>query len=278
MPQRFKLGRTPRKFGNVFHYSQMKAMLRASGTPLPALLPEVDNTIHLPADLGMMMNGPDDADPTLPVLGDCTSAAPAHIIQVVSSGAQGVMMTPPNDAVARFYQETGHWVPGDPSTDNGANMQDVMAWLNSTGYPMADGSRHRPLSPPIEISVTNITDVCEAVQEFGFVDIGMQVAQEFMEIGPPDLWDVDQRYQTIEGGHCVAIPKLKWSPDRKSVTFGVISWGTHQWQMTQAFWEKFVDECYTWVDPLWIANTGKTPLGLTVAQLEAIRVVGNPVT
>jgi len=48
----------------------------------------------------------------------------------------------------------------------------------------------------------------------------------------------------------------------------VISWGQY-YTMPWAFFEKFVDEAYAIADPEWITKKGKTPGGLTLAQLEA---------
>ena len=48
----------------------------------------------------------------------------------------------------------------------------------------------------------------------------------------------------------------------------MISWGA-LYKMTWAFFSAFTDETYAIADPTWIAATGKTSLGLALADLEA---------
>jgi hypothetical protein len=48
---------------------------------------------------------------------------------------------------------------------------------------------------------------------------------------------------------------------------GLISWGA-KYEMTWAFWDAFVDECYGLVDSDWVDIKGTTPAGLTLTQIE----------
>ena len=48
----------------------------------------------------------------------------------------------------------------------------------------------------------------------------------------------------------------------------VISWG-QLYKMTWPFFSKFVDEVYAIADSEWIGAGGKTPAGMSLAQLEA---------
>lgn len=49
----------------------------------------------------------------------------------------------------------------------------------------------------------------------------------------------------------------------------VISWGD-KYSMTWKFFGQFCDEIYGLIDQSWIESTGKTPAGLTLAQIESL--------
>lgn len=76
-------------------------------------------------------------------LGDCTIAGIFHIVG--SWLADVGCPVPFTDAdVLRVYELACGYVNGDPSTDNGGNEADVLAWVCANGL-LADGS-HKPLA------------------------------------------------------------------------------------------------------------------------------------
>ena len=50
--------------------------------------------------------------------------------------------------------------------------------------------------------------------------------------------------------------------------FSLISWGEKFW-MSNNFFNHFVDEAYGLVDVDWLVATGRTPLGITLTELDA---------
>jgi hypothetical protein len=78
---------------------------------------------------------------------------------------------------------------------------------------------------------------------------------------PLRVWDVQTGNDNIVGGHAVVLAGYDANGAR------VISWGDY-YTMTWAFFAKFVDEVYAIADNTWIDKTGKTPGGLTLAELE----------
>lgn len=254
-----KLGRAPRSFDpRVPHLGMMKAMLRVA-PPRPPLLSKVDNAAKLPTSLGMMLNDS---------LGDCTCAGIYHGVQVHTGEALGAPLTEPDACVLRLYQEAAGYRPGDPMTDRGAVEQDVLNYCLNTGFPLADGTRHRLLAY-VEVDTRHLDDVCEVIQEFGFAYIGFEVPSGFMETGPTNVWDVLPSFGAIEAGHCVILSGFDRT-DPANPTFNVVSWGTRQWVMTAAFFRKYVDEAYGLVSSYWIGQGGKTPYDLTLVQLDSL--------
>ena len=79
---------------------------------------------------------------------------------------------------------------------------------------------------------------------------------------PGSIWDVNPRADnSIVGGHCVDI--VGYGTDG---LLEVESWGS-TYYMTPAFWAAFVDEVYGLANALWMASSGLSILGLTLAEL-----------
>lgn len=253
-----KLGRLPRKYDQrVPHYSSLR--LAAKQVKLPD---SNDWSAKMPADLGMMLNDQ---------VGDCVIAYCYHAIQVWSFNATGKMLTNADQYVGQAYTEITGWNPDDPTTDNGTNVQDALTYWVQTGLPvdptLVPGGRHKLLAF-VELDPRNVHDVSLAAYETGNVCDGWDVPAYIMANAPniPLLWDLDpDGDNSVDGGHCTGAPGFATSAGR----INQISWGSHAYEMTDRFWLSQVDEAYALVDGLWLTQTNATPLGLTVAQLEA---------
>ena len=114
----------------------------------------------------------------------------------------------------------------------------------------------------VEVDPRNIDDVKRTIAECAVAYIGFNVPQYLMDSGPPNLWDVSSSGdQNIAGGHAIILAGYA------EYGFRAISWGQY-FDMTQAFFAKYVDEVYALADSSWMKITGQTPAGMTLAQLE----------
>jgi hypothetical protein len=249
--KQFKLGRKPR--GHDARIPRMSTLQR--GQPLTPPPPSVDWTAKLPADTGAMLN---DA------LGDCCCAAVYHAIQVWTANANPPMLTWPNKDVRLLYERACGYVPGNSSTDQGCVEQDVLAYLLKSGAPTGKwGGWPSFLSAYVEIDVQDTDNVKRAIADCAICYIGMNIPAYIMATEPPPEWAVDPSADnSIVGGHAVVLAGY----DGSAATF--ISWGSI-YRMTWAFFLKFVDEAYALVDKDFIEATGKTPIGMNLAALEA---------
>ncbi len=252
-----KFGRLPRRFDpRVPHWSA----LRLGAAPI-ALPPLVDWAGNLPADFGMMANDR---------LGDCTAAALYHARQVWTGNAEPPEKTEPDADVIRFYEESTGYDPKDPASDKGGVMQDVLAFAVKSGYPVgaggaaADGPPARDrLLAFIEVDPLNSDDMKRVIYECGVANIGFNVPAYLMANVVPDLWDIDPNGdQTVVGGHDVVLTGYDGEG------WGLISWG-RRYRMTAAFLAAWCEEAYAMVAADWLEKTGKTPLGMSAADLEA---------
>jgi len=251
-PHQRKLGRLARSYNpRIPHMSALQA-----GQQVPPPPPSVDYTTGMPANFGMMLND---------TLGDCTCAAFYHAIQVWSFKAQSRETTEPDRDVEQLYIQACGYDPKQGGEGPGGNEQHVLTYLLNSGAPFgpAGKSRHKILGF-VEVDPRNIDDVKSAINDCGVAYIGFNVPQSVMPPGqdPPSVWTVDPSHSKIIGGHAVVLPAY----DAQGAT--VISWG-QLYKMTWQFFSKFVDEVYAIADSTWVDAGGKTPAGMTLAQLEA---------
>jgi hypothetical protein len=241
-----KFGRRPRTFNPAFpHWSALKM-----GAPPITVPASCSYTGQLSGYLGAMLNDS---------LGDCAEAAYGHALQVWSAASGKPELTEPNSAIEALYETQGY-VPGNPSTDNGTVLQVLLARLVKGPVPVSIPK----LLAFIEIDPTIPADIDRATYECGLVYIGFNVPA-FMEglENPGDVWSNGAGGSTrIVGGHCVV------SPGYHPGVRDIISWG-YRYTMTNGFWSSYVDEAYALISEEWVEATGRTPLGMTVAQLEA---------
>jgi len=245
-----KLGRKARRYDSrIPHLSALLAGQKLTPVPAPT-----DWSKGMPANLGMALNS---------TLGDCTAAGWCHQKQIWTFNT-GAMVTVPDPDIEDLYEATGGYVPGDPSTDNGAVEQDVLSYLLKTGL---TGDK---LTAYFEVDTRNADDVKRTIAWCGGSYIGFEVPAFVMNLTTAgSVWDLPgssgvpaDADTSIEGGHCVVIAGF----DDSWLT--LISWGA-LYRMSWAFWAEYVDEAYGLVDTDWVKATGTTPANMTLAELEA---------
>lgn len=168
-------------------------------------------------------------------LGDCTIAALGHWIQAWTA-ASGQEVTVPDSAILQGYEEACGYVPGDPTTDQGGYISNVLDYFRDIGIGGYKIDAHA------EVNMTQFR-VQQAMYVFGGVDFGIQLpmtAAKQIENGEP--WDIVDFAQSPEaqpnswGGHSVV--GVFYSP--KGVD--CVTWGGIQ-RMTWRFLMYYGDEC-----------------------------------
>ncbi len=258
----FKFGLKPRVSLTpaLPHWSAAQTILGTGGSPAPA---DFDHAASLPADLGQMNNDQ---------VGCCVFAAEYHKIQLVTKAARGIEITEPDNRIIQGYSELTGYIPGNLATDQGTDMAEFMAYLVKTGVPIdpapAPHVRHKALAA-LEVDARIANDVIAAIYQCGGCHCGFTVPGYIMEGTEPSMiWDVQTTGdQSPAGGHDVYL-----TGHHADGTYNVISWGSHEYLMTQAFLDKYVTMIIATADPSWIATSGMTPLGLTVEELEQMMV------
>jgi hypothetical protein len=188
---------------------------------------------------------------------NCTIAACGHAIQVFTANTSGEI-TVPDPVIENIYSWWAGYVPGDPSTDNGAVPVEILSSWRKHGF---NGNKLKAFVAP---AVQNLTQIKQAINLFGGVYIGLNISNYLMdnETAPGSTWDVVPNDGGIAGGHAVFCPAY----DADTIT--CISWGS-LYHMTNAFWAQYVDESFALLSPEWFSKDGPSASGFAYDQLLA---------
>lgn len=203
-------------------------------------------------------------------LGDCAIAGPAHMVEgwtanvaaiLAAVGKPGAPVRLTDADVQAAYSAVGGYRPGDPSTDNGCNMLDVLNYWRTTGL------GGRKIQAYAAVDLHNHAEVKAALWLFGGLYLGLglpvsaqaQVGKRWTEPaskrgnGAPYSW----------GGHAVNLV----AHNRAGTT--AVTWGAKQ-PMTWGFLDAYADEGYVVFSPGdWLTPDGKSPAGFASAALLA---------
>lgn len=200
-------------------------------------------------------------------LGDCTCAGAGHMVECWTGNAKTLFM--PTDAEAiSMYEAVGGYVPGNNSTDNGADEVTVLNYWRQTGF-----ANHK-IEAYVSVDAANAIEVRQAIQLFGGVYIGLAMPMAWQG---ETIWDAPSSgvlarlYRALVkdsdwtagswGGH--AVPLLAY--DNNGYT--PITWGSASYRITNAGLATYCDEMYACVSEDFIATNGLDPSGFDLAQL-----------
>ena len=194
-------------------------------------------------------------------VGDCTCAGAGHLIQMWTAN-QGRKTVLPDADILAVYSKLSGYVPGNPSTDNGAAIQDVLNYWRTRGV-----AGHKCLAFA-QVNPLNRTEFCQAVDLFGSVDMGSEIPQSAVDqfdAGQP--WDVVANDGGIVGGHsyeCVGYN----STGPLYVTWGKVVQATWAWH------DKYLapgdgGEAWVVITPEWFNAQGNDPQGIDTVALGA---------
>ena len=195
-------------------------------------------------------------------LGDCTCTAMGHEVQVATAN-HGHEVTVPDSAVLTAYEAVGGYVPGQPNTDQAANMLDVLKYWRATGV-----GGHK-IAGFAQVNPLDWLEVRQGIAIFGGLYVGLalptsaenQTTWSLAGAGPrpfaadfqPGSW----------GGHCVFVPAYTAEGFLRCVTWGATK------MLTRAWFRVICDEAYVVISDDWANGTTTAPNGLNMQQLLA---------
>lgn len=198
-------------------------------------------------------------------LGDCTIAAIGHMYGAWTWYARSAEGLFADSQVQAVYSRVGGYVPGDPSTDQGCVMQDVLADQVAHGMTDAAGAVHKAAAyaalgnPADEDLLGQVLDV------FGTVYVGINVQQQMeTEFADGKPWTWKKGGQEI-GGHAICLQRRTGSGD---APLEYVTWGALQ-SATTGFQAGAAEEAWAVVTDDWLKANGTTIEGMDLQQLLA---------
>jgi hypothetical protein len=194
-------------------------------------------------------------------LGDCVIAAMMHYAQAETANTSNPL-TPTAQLTIETYSAITGYDPNDPSTDQGTNYADALAYWKQHGIPMLDATGKEVIHKILGWASLDLGSIAQqryACDLFGGTLMGIQCPQSAED--DTSNWTYDPNSPII-GGHGI-----------NRAGQGGAGWHIGSWGLwIQGTWEfslKLADEDYCVVTPFWIGQQGKSPSGLDLNGLVA---------
>ena len=195
-------------------------------------------------------------------IGDCTCAGIAHAVDAWTFLAGRGEALFADSTIQSLYSAVSGYVAGDASTDNGASMQSVLAYMQATGITDINANSHK-ISAYAQLVNVDQAHLNYALNNFGSVYVGINCPQSALDqFGHGQPWTYVQG-SAIAGGHAIVLQQMD-SAD----SLGFVTWGKLQ-STSWDFCSHYVEEAWVALSPDWIESSGKTITGLDLAGLQA---------
>ena len=132
---------------------QFSNYLKATAPPAP---PKTEDWTTKVKQWPMMLND---------TLGDCTCACAGHMIEEWTTYAHAPGYIPTDPQILQAYEAVGGYKPGDPSTDKGAAILDVLNYWRQTGI------AGHPITAFVSLEPKNREQVKDAVYLLSLIHI-----------------------------------------------------------------------------------------------------------
>jgi len=189
-------------------------------------------------------------------VGDCTTAAIGHMIQLWTAG----IVTLSEEEVLAAYAAVSGYNPDDPNSDQGAAMLDVLMWWYHQGMPSPAPPVGRDrLDGYAALRAGDDVELRQAIVAFGGVYAGLAMP---LSAQSQDVWSDVGDAPGSWGGHCV--PLVGYNETGPiCVTWGAVK------QMEWDFWRVYGDEAYALLSRDFLDTAEAAPNGVPWAQLQA---------
>lgn len=228
--------------------------LRFSTYLMAATLPSIPDTFghqNLFPRVGYGMLGNDR-------VGDCTVAGAMHAVMLWNKIAGRNVNFTTLDAIDDYSAISGYR-PGDPSTDNGADMVAVAKYWRQTGIRDNTATRHR-ITAYLGVNVSLLDHVYAAAYLFDAVGLGVNITsscEDQFDRGEP--WSVVHS-DSVEGMHFVPLIS------KSAAGLGVVTWGAFQ-LITEEWLRANLVEVVAYLSEESLTN-GKSAEGLDLSALQ----------
>jgi hypothetical protein len=194
---------------------------------------------------------------------DCVFAGAAHETMLWNKLRGGVDVPMSTKNTLQDYSDVTGFDPNDPSTDQGTYMLDALKYRRATGVRDAKGNRHK-VAAYVALEPGNFAQAIQASFVFGAVGIGFLAPESIL-----DQFDNGEYFDVVKGSQIIGGHYVPGVGSRNSTArITIVTWG-RRWQMTKAFYEKYVDEAWVALSEEQIRADGTGIHGLNLSQLQA---------
>jgi hypothetical protein len=243
----FKFGKLPKR---VDHRTLQLVDYTSTLPPAPAT---VENGPAVTIPWGMLGND---------TVGDCTCAGAGHAEMTWDAVGQDEQLALTDAEILAAYSAITGYVPGDPSTDKGADLLTVLKYWRQTGIV---GNQ---IGAFAEVSAHDVANVKLSIDLFGVAYVGVQLPNaalptngQIVPFTTVKKMSNKNTWPNPQNGHCIVY--VGYDADGLTcVTWGQtnpVSWGFHR---------SYCDEMYAIISPEMLKG-GTAPDGLDLAQLQA---------
>ena len=237
---------TKYKFGKKPYVSdprslQLKSYFKESLQPPPL-------EIHWPNPdpLGMLLNDQ---------LGCCAIAGPCHA-EMVWRQTNGIYFFPTDADVLAAYEAVGGYVEGDPSTDQGCNLLEVLKYWKNTGI------AGRKIGAFAEVDFHDIEQLKRSIALFGTVIVGWALPASLDDNAtiwtpPPNSLGAN----APQDGHCTILSGYSQDGILDNITWG------EKIGATFSYVPYCMDECWVAFSNDWLMNPNEAPNDIDIATL-----------
>src|ERR1700689_1240391 len=166
-------------------------------------------------------------------VGDCAEAMMIHWIMTLLAGSKKPIHVSRASAIKLYSDVTGY-VPGQPDTDQGTVLRDLLKYMRSTGYTDADGTVHK-IGAFVRVSPARRRD---ASWLFGGALVGLQLPQSAEDqFQNGESWTLVSGSKVI-GGHAILLDAARAAA--QGVDDCYVTWG-REIAAEPAWSEAFID-------------------------------------
>lgn len=196
-------------------------------------------------------------------LGDCTIAGIGHMYGAWTTYGSGTEALFSDGQVTAVYSRVGGYVPGDPSTDQGCVMADVLADQKSNGMTDQAGKVHKVAGYASFGNPADMDLLAQVLDVFGSVYVGINVQQQMEdEFSSQQPWTWDPSAEVV-GGHAICLQRRKGG---EAAPLEYVTWGALQ-AAGQEFQAGAAEEAWAVVTEDWLRANGTTVEGLDLQSL-----------
>lgn len=199
-------------------------------------------------------------------IGDCTCAAMGHQIMAWTANAT-TLFTPANNSILTAYEAVSGYTPGNPSTDQGADMGTVLKYMMKTGIAGHKIAGYMAINQTMPTGGP-LQELLQVINLFGGAYIGLALPLSAQnQVTPGGEWTVPSYGPQQDGspgswgGH--AVVALSYNK------YGVVC---PTWNMTMLlswnFLAAYCDEAYAVLSTDWLMSDQEAPSGFDLSQLQ----------